>query len=133
MPTAYHSSELKRATARYQSQADTISILESARYRSRSVDRDRPPRRDDGSADCGCDQGHGHRHIVHPVIQFDVEPRAAQIVFGDGAQHAGLIRTADENLAHEILRAHCFARAHWTQSGQAGRLAIRRILARLYM
>ena len=26
----------------------------------------------------GCDQGHGHRHIVHPVIQFDVEPGTAR-------------------------------------------------------
>jgi hypothetical protein len=44
------------------------------------------------------------------VVQFDVEPGAAEIVFGDGAQHGGLVRAADENLAKEIVRGYCFAR-----------------------
>src|SRR3984893_18486139 len=27
----------------------------------------------------GRNQGHGHRHVVHPIIPFDVEPGTAQI------------------------------------------------------
>jgi hypothetical protein len=33
---------------------------------------------------------------VHSMIQFDVEPGAAQIVLRHGAQHCGFLRTADQ-------------------------------------
>jgi len=42
------------------------------------------------------------------MIQFDVEPGAAQIVLGHGAQHCGFLRTADEDLADEFPRVNRF-------------------------
>ncbi len=43
------------------------------------------------------------------MIQFDVEPEAAQIVLGHGAQHCRFVRTADEDLADEFPRVNRLA------------------------
>src|SRR6478672_10129003 len=39
-----------------------------------------------------------------------IRARAAEIVFGDLTQHMGLVGTADDYLADEILRTHYLAR-----------------------
>jgi hypothetical protein len=58
----------------------------------------------------GCDQGRGHRHVVDPVIDCDVEPRAAKIVVGDRSQHGGLVRM--------ILGRRSWALATVSESGR---------------
>ncbi len=41
------------------------------------------------------------------MVELDVDPRAPQVVFGDGAQHRGLVGAADEDLAEELTRMNC--------------------------
>ena len=36
------------------------------------------------------------------MIQFDVESAAAQVLLGNGAQHFGFVRTADEGLGDQF-------------------------------
>jgi len=67
------------------------------------------------------------------VIQFDVEPGAAQIVLGHGAQHCGFVRTADEYLADEFPRVNRFTagEAMVTRHQNDQRLVVHHLVAQV--
>ena len=44
------------------------------------------------------------------MIDFDIDSGALQVFFRDGAQHRGLVRSADEDLADELFRTDRLAR-----------------------